>query len=361
VRVVHIIWHLEVGGGELFLRDLALTLGGRGLEQQIFTVGPAGPVGQELVRSGIPVQSFHKSTKTGLVTIAAMARALRRIRPAVVHAHGEAGAIWGLPAARLAGVPSVALMYLNHEQRLLNMWAMRRTLRWPHRVLAGSAAVAGFLRDRLQVSNRRLDVVPCGINPALFRTRPVERSRQGPVIVSVGRLVRHKGHHVLIEAFAKVVNVNPRAILQIVGEGPERESLAQRARAIRLGEHIQFPGTVYPTADLLSRADLFVFPSLVEPQGLALLEAYASGVPVIASRTGGIVEMLEHEVDGLLTAPGDADDLASAILRMLDDAALRARSIEHGRSRLCEFDVRTIADAYLAIYRAASTRGPRAG
>jgi glycosyltransferase involved in cell wall biosynthesis len=86
-----------------------------------------------------------------------------------------------------------------------------------------------------------------------------------------------------------------------------------------------------------------VFPSLIEPQGLALLEAYACGVPVVASRTGGIVEMLEHEVDGLLVQPGDPTDLASAILRMLNDGALQRRSIEHARSRLTAFDVRNIA------------------
>ena len=100
------------------------------------------------------------------------------------------------------------------------------------------------------------------------------------------------------------------------------------------------------------RADVFVFPSLVEPQGLALLEAYAAGVPVVASRTGGIPEMLEHGVDGLLVDPGDSPGLAAAVERLIEDETLRSSCVAHARSRLPAFDVENLAEEYLDVYRA---------
>jgi glycogen(starch) synthase len=113
---------------------------------------------------------------------------------------------------------------------------------------------------------------------------------------------------------------------------------------------------VFPTIDVLANADLFVFPSLAEPQGLALVEAYAAGVPVVASRTGGIAEMLEDGVDGLLAEAGDVPGLSTAILRMIDDPALAQSCATRARRRLAMFDVTTIADTYIELYRSVAAR-----
>jgi glycosyltransferase involved in cell wall biosynthesis len=168
--------------------------------------------------------------------------------------------------------------------------------------------------------------------------------------VTVGRLVAFKGHRTLIDAFALVRRRRPRARLTIVGDGPERVSLERQAADAGLAGSVRFAGTVYPTNDVLAQADVFVFPSLHEPQGLALLEAYAAAVPVVASRTGGIPEMLEHEVDGLLVDPGDAPGLAAAIQRLTEDEPLRSACVAHACSRLPAFDVEHLADQYLGLY-----------
>jgi len=251
-------------------------------------------------------------------------------------------------------------MYLNHDESVPKMWAFRVMLRGAMQVLAGSADIAAFLGRRLAVPTSKTIVVPCGILPDAFAAQPQINGSAGPVIITVGRLVPHKGHRVLLDAFARVVDHIPGASLHIVGDGPERGSLDRHARASGLADRVRFLGTCYPTTEVLGRADLFVLPSLVEPQGLALLEAYARSVPAVASRTGGIVEMLEHDVDGLLVRPGDPDDLASAILRMLTDATLRQRCSEHARLRLADFDVRAIAERYVQIYDDISPGGAAA-
>ena len=175
------------------------------------------------------------------------------------------------------------------------------------------------------------------------------------MIVTVGRLVAAKGHRVLIEALPILRRHYPNARLVIVGEGPEQHALERQAERAGVARAVTFAGTLYPTTDVLAKAHVFVFPSLNEPQGLALLEAYAAGVPVVASRTGGILEMLEHEVDGLLVDPGDALALAAAIRRLTDDEALQSACVAHARRRLRAFDVEVLAAQYLEMYRAVDT------
>jgi glycosyltransferase involved in cell wall biosynthesis len=263
---------------------------------------------------------------------------------------------WGLPATRLAGVPVVSLVYQNYEETAAKMAAARRLLRWPTRVIAGSNDVARFMHDELGVPTERLQTIYCGIAPEPFaRIRAAATQTSQPTIVSVGRLVPRKGHRTLIDALPEIRRRHPQAELVIIGEGPCRAELEARVRQIGLAHAVRLPGTVYPTHAALADATVFVFPSLAEPQGLALLEAFAAGVPVVASRTGGITEMLEHEVDGLLVPPGDSGALAAAVCGLLDDQS-RARGMAmHARARLAPFQVSTIADAYLHLYRETAT------
>jgi glycosyltransferase involved in cell wall biosynthesis len=350
--IVHIIWSLDVGGGEVFLSGLSRTIARRGVSQQIFTIGPRGRLADEIELAGVPVTAFDKSSRLGLGAVGRMAGALRRLRPSLVQTHGEGGVFWGVPAASLAGIPVVSLLYQHHDTRQKRV-AARIGLRMPVMVIAGSRATADYVQVQLGVPCQRLRTIHCGIEPGRFAaTRvPVPACDEWPGIVTVGRLVAFKGHRTLIDAFALLRRRRPRAQLTIVGDGPERASLERQAAGAGLGGSVRFVGTVYPTIDVLAHADVFVFPSLYEPQGLALLEAYAAAVPVVASRTGGIPEMLEHEVDGLLVDPGDAPALAAAIERLTEDEPLRSACVAHARSRLPAFDVEHVADQYLGLYQ----------
>ena len=353
MHVVHVIYYLDIGGGEVFLRGIARALATRGVVQHVFTVGSRGRLAGEIEAAGIPVIAFNKSSRAGLVTIIRMAAALRRLRPTVVQTHGEAGLFWGVPAARLAGAPVVSLIYQTREETALKTLATRAALRLPTRVIAGSRAAAEFTRERFRVSGEHLRTIHCGIEPLMsaVTSRPARRQAEWPVLVTVGRLFAAKGQRVLIDAFAILRQHYPGAQLVIVGDGPERPALERQAGDAGVANAVTFAGTLYPTVDVLASAHVFVFPSLNEPQGLALLEAYAAGVPVVASRTGGILEMLEHEVDGLLVDPDDAPGLAAAVERITEDDGLRSACVAHARSRLRAFDVETFAGEYLDMYR----------
>lgn len=405
-RIVHIAWLSRVGGGELFLVDLLRALSRRGLEQELLCVGPGGELLDEVRRIGVRALRFRKSTRAGLVTLARLALALRRSRPGLVQTHGETGVFWGIPAAILAGVPRLcALVYQNSPGPRHKMLVMRRLLPRADRVLAGSADVARFLSTEVGLDPGRIEIVPCGIDVDRFLAGSGGGARvgvpsrggcepgrggdehgrggdehgrvgdehgrggdgpgrvggeaarggafsdeEGALVVTVGRLVEQKGHAVLLDAFGRLLESRPAARLRIVGDGELRDALAARARELGIDGRVEFTGTVHPTLGVLRDADLFVFPSLWEPQGLAVLEAFAAGVPVIASRTGGIVDMVEDGSTGLLVEPGDAAGLAAAMNGLLADPARVRTLVDAARERVRDFDVSRIARRYERLY-----------
>jgi glycosyltransferase involved in cell wall biosynthesis len=168
-----------------------------------------------------------------------------------------------------------------------------------------------------------------------------------PVVGTVGRLDPIKDHRTLLEAFDAVRRRRPRARLLVVGDGAERRLLESAA-----GEGVRFLGTRPDVPELLRVMDVFVLPSINEGISNTLLEAMASGLPVIATRAGGNPELVDHQRTGLLTPVGDARALAEAIGRYLSDGELRAA---HGREARKEavqrFGGEGMVKAYERVYR----------
>jgi len=353
MRVAHIIFHLEVGGAELFLHDLVLALAESSLTQHVFCVGPGGPLAAPLADAGIPVTALGKRTKLGLATIVRLARALRAFGADVVQTHGEAGVFWGLPAARLAAAPAVsALIYQNYLETRAKMAASRLLLPRADLVVAGSNAVRGFALGHFGAHPGRVVTIHNGIRvAALRRERPRLKRATAPRLLTIGRLVARKGHEVAVRAMPRILALHPEAELRIVGDGPLRPRLEALVRELGVERHVTLPGTIWPSTPVLAGADLFLFPSLDEPQGLAVLEAFAAGVPVVASRTGGIVEMVEHDVTGVLVEPGNVEALAAAVIGLLSDEGRRERLARRAARRAEEFDIARVAARFERCYQ----------
>lgn len=322
-----------------------------GCAQQVCCIGSAGPLAAGPAGAGVIVRAFHKRSRLGPLAVARLARALRGFAPDVVQLHGEAGLFWGLPAARLAGRrPVCALVYQDYEETPAKMRVSRWLLPRTDVVVAGSDAVRRFAVERLGAPPGRTRTIHCGLDLAPFTPRPLDRLRPVRRIVTVGRLVARKGHDVAIRALALARRELPELELWIVGDGPLRAELEAVARTCGVSECVRFTGAVWPTATLLAEADLFVFPSRHEPQGLAPLEAFASGVPVIASRAGGIPEMVTDGETGVLVPPDDAAALADAIVRLARDPDTRAALAAAAATRARAFDIERIAARYVELY-----------
>ena len=177
-----------------------------------------------------------------------------------------------------------------------------------------------------------------------------------PLIVSVARLFRGKGHFELLRALALVKRKYPNVRLAVVGSDYPADSgttrmLKELARELGISENVVFTGPRSDVALLLAACDVFSLPSFEEPFGLVFAEAMAMKRPVVALTNGGTPEVVEHGKCGLLSPPGDIDALAANLLRLLDDPALRTQFGEYGRSRVEEhFTPQRMASDFAALY-----------
>lgn len=198
----------------------------------------------------------------------------------------------------------------------------------------------------------KLRIVHCGVDPARYGTdtlRPAGRN-----VLFIGRLAAAKGVPVLFDAFARVRAGEPDARLTLVGDGPARAALEARAAELGLTDSLRFTGYLSQeeVAEELSRADLFALPSFAEGVPVVLMEAMASGLPVVTTRIAGIPELVEDGVSGRIVAPGDVDAFAGAMAGLLAEPETARRMGEVGQAKVrAEFDVAKEAGKLAALFR----------
>jgi glycosyltransferase involved in cell wall biosynthesis len=194
-------------------------------------------------------------------------------------------------------------------------------------------AISESTRDDLArrgIDRRRIRVVRCGLTQADYGVTTPPAGRTEPVIVFLGRLRKYKGAQHAIRAMAQVLRQVPGARLDVVGDGPYRRDLEALAASLGLGAHVRFLGAL-PHGDkvrALNAAQVAACPSPKEGWGLTVIEANACGVPVVASRSPGLVESVKDGETGILVPHGDPAALAGALVRLLTDRSLRLRMAE---------------------------------
>jgi glycosyltransferase involved in cell wall biosynthesis len=171
------------------------------------------------------------------------------------------------------------------------------------------------------------------------------RPHEWLVCVTVGRLVNQKGHVYLVEAAPEVVRAHPNVRFLLLGDGPLEAELRVRIAALGLTEYFVFAGMSESVAEELAGADIMIHPSVEEPFGIAVLESMRAGLPIVASRVGGIPEVVGNGAAALLCEPGDAAMLADGVKMVLGDEELKERMGRDGRERfLSEFKVDRMRD-----------------
>jgi glycosyltransferase involved in cell wall biosynthesis len=211
-------------------------------------------------------------------------------------------------------------------------------------VVVPSSAFAELLANRLRFPSRKITVIPHGVDVPELPLRP------GSLVGSVSLLEPVKGLDVFLHAAARLHRHHPELRFAIFGSGPEANRLASLAARLGVGEMVEFPGYV-PMSEALERLEIFVVSSYMESGPLTLLEAMAAGVPVVASKVGGVRE-IAAEGTALLVPPGDDAALADAIARLLDDARLRQVQARAARERvLNHYTPEACARATLGLYR----------
>jgi predicted dehydrogenase/glycosyltransferase involved in cell wall biosynthesis len=285
-------------------------------------------------RSGFSVKAFDASDEPRFAAwLTASGADLLHIHAGIGwegHVLARAADRAGVPAIRTEHLPYV----LTDEEQKAEYRAAIQTL---DRMIVVSEASAETYRNN-GIQNHKLAVIANGISPApIRRRREVTRRELGikperALVLSVGRLTPQKAHCILIEAASRIISKEPEAAFLLVGDGPEYASLATNVERLGLSRSVTLLGHRDDVPDLLDAADLFVLPSLFEGMPLVLLEAIAAGVPVVATRIGGIVEVLGRD-HPFLVEPNDGSELAEMILLALSNRPLAMRTASLSRER----------------------------
>jgi glycosyltransferase involved in cell wall biosynthesis len=369
LRLLWLIDSLTMGGAESLVIPFAREFARRGEELIVCCLKTidGNPIERELAAAGVRTVNLQSRN---LRDVAAFRRLLALIRSEqvdLIHAHLTYASIWTGVASRLTGVPAVASLHVISDPQAnwrdrVRAWLMAFSLR-----AAGATVIAVSRRVRDSFTprfGRNVRVIHNGINTSIFRRsnamdafrvrREFGFGAESRVIATVSVLREGKGLEILIGAFAELHRRRPDTRLLIIGDGPLRAALEARTGN---AEVVRFTGTRRDIPTMLAGADLFVLPSLEDAFPTVLLEAMAAGLPVVASRSGGIPEIVEEGVTGRLVSPGNPTALADAIQNLLEDRPRSERMGYQGNQRIERFfSIGVWVDALSELYRGARRR-----
>lgn len=333
MHVLQLLPQLAVGGVERGVVDLAKGMIARGHRVSVISAG--GPLVERLTELGathyvLPVH--EKSPGTIAACIPAVGKIIRNTGVDLVHARSRVPGWIGWAAARHALRPFVTTAHGFYAPHLGS-----RVMVWGRLVIAPSEALGRYLVERFGLPQARLRVIPRGVDIEAFRFQPSAAAHAGPWRIGViGRLSAIKGQEIAIRACGQLIRQGVPARLCFAGDtpgSPMRQKLEALIAALGLQEHVEWLGVQQDVPALIASMDLIAVPSIYpESYGRAVTEAQAVGRPVVASRIGALVELIEDGATGLLVPPNDFRALAQALERLIRDGALRARCVERARA-----------------------------
>lgn len=257
--------------------------------------------------------------------------------------------------ASLPGTSSYKRVLTHHHGDHLQAMGRRpeeRLDRWAgtrfDRVVACSEWVGRYLVSHYGYRRQSVSVIRNGWSGSPLR--PNKSPSEVTVLVCVANFREQKDHRTLVEAFARVVDVLPGTRLKLLGDGPLLGETKALVECKGLSDVVDFRGRVNDIWAELATSDVSVLTSLYEPLGIAILESMAASLPVVATRVGGVPEVVDHGVTGILVPPQDTDAFARALLEVIQDPELRQRFGEAGRKKAASMTMERTVDSYFDLY-----------
>ncbi|TAK91044.1 MAG: TIGR03088 family PEP-CTERM/XrtA system glycosyltransferase [Burkholderiaceae bacterium] len=368
--IAHVLYRFDVGGLENGVVNLINHPALSEFRHAVIALTDITPFHQRITNPEVSFHALHKAPGHGFKLMGTFIRLFRQLKPAILHTRNLAALEASIPAL-LAGVP-----YRVHGEHGRDMhdldgsvkkyqWVRRLHRPFVHRYVALSRDLAQYLHTRVGISARRIDQIYNGVDthryqpPASAAARAQLRAELTPfdethiVLGAVGRMETVKNHLYLAQAFAQAVRLPgmEHARLMLVGDGAQRTTVKQFLHAAGLLDRVWFAGNRDDIPALMRCMDVFVLPSLAEGISNTILEAMASGLPVIATEVGGNTELLTAD-SGSLVPLRHTLQLAQTLYRYASDAALRTHQGQAARAHaLAQFSLDAMAESYAALYR----------
>jgi sugar transferase (PEP-CTERM/EpsH1 system associated) len=367
--IAHVIYRLDVGGLENGLVNLINHIPAERFRHAIVCLTDSSAFRERLTRGDVPVFALHKPPGNSPVTQFKLWRLLNRLRPDIVHTRNLGALEATLPAA-LAGVP--VRIHGEHGRDVddLDGTSTRRQIvrrlykPFVHQYIALSRDLGSYLQHKIGVPPSRIAQIYNGVDSTLFH--PAGKNRDVVphpdfsgfghfVIGAVGRMQDVKDQLTLARAFVRLIQVMPegrqRLRLVMVGEGPLREQVRVLLAEAGVDQYAWLPGERNDVARIMRSFDLFVLPSLAEGISNTILEAMATGLPVLATDVGGNPELVQAGVTGTLVPRDDPESMARAMRAYAENAELcRRQGSEARRTVERRFGMDAMVNAYMAVY-----------
>lgn len=362
-KVLHLTTHLNPGGITIYILRLIDCLRQEGFETLIFSSG--GDYAPFFKEKNVKLLTFDIRTKSEVhpklvPALISLIKVIREEKIDVLHAHTRVTQVLAYWAGKFTGIPVVTTCHGFYKIRL----GRRLLPAWGRRAIAISEPVGKHLAEDFKVPEQRIRVVNNAVDIRLldeqYRRHFPDKVKQtfgfektDRVIGVVARLVSDKGHEYLLRAAALLERDFPDMRLLIVGEGRERANLEQLAQALGIGSRVVFTGNLPDVSKALAAMDIFAFPATWrEGFGLSIVEAMTCGKPVIVTNIWALNSLIQNGVTGLLVEPKDAEVLADALRKLLQDPNLRRQIGENARAAVERlFTIERMAAEIAGVYK----------
>jgi len=341
IKVLHLVEDLKIGGLERVIESIVTGLDKDRYDAEVWCLARGGQIAEELIDKGVSVKILGMKSYYNPLKIIALSRLMRKEKIKILHTHGYFASTFGRLAAILARGPVIIAhvhsTYYGYNKR--NVLIERFLSFFTDKIVCVSVAVQEFVLEVEGINEKKTLVIYNGVEgPNTYETElNVNRKSFGIsdsdiVVITVASLTPHKGHSVLIDAMHVLTQEYQNLRLLIVGDGPLRNDLAEHVKGLELTRNVVFTGLRKDIYSLLKFSDIFVLPSLErEGLGMAIIEAMECGLPVIGTRLGGIPEVIEENMNGFLVTPGNPEELAAAMEKLINDKSARTGMGRMGR------------------------------
>jgi len=348
IKILYIITSSGIGGAEKILYYTATGLDYDKYDISVCSLKKMGEIARALEKQGIAVYCLHMGDResfwgwlSSIIALIRLSPYIIRIRPTIIHSFLFRANILARIAGYLTGVPIIisSVRVMGGEKKYFHYVEMITSFMVDHYITV-SESVKRHIIDKSRISNEKISVIYNGVNIKSQDNAyeqnakiPFKIENEDRILMTVGRLHEQKGHCYLIQAVSEVRKEFPKVKLLITGEGEEENNLKKLVKSLDLTNEVIFAGLSSDIEGIFPMAELFILPSLWEGLPNALLEAMAAGKPVVATKVGGIPEIVVHGETGILIPPRNPHALAIAIVDLLQDR-LKAKDMgEAGRIR----------------------------
>lgn len=350
--IAHVVLSLKVGGLERVVVNLVKGLQASTYSCVVCCLEARGEFAEDVDALGVPLYVFDKKDGIQLRTVLRLAHFMRERRVSIVHTHNPGAHVYGLLAGWLAGVP--VRVHTRHGRNLRRdkkrAW-MNRILSWGTDAIVPVSDDAGLVATNIEhISPKKIHRIWNGIDTNLFT--PQHDAMEGPpVIGTVARLAPEKDQKTMLAAFRYVLDEVPDARLILAGDGPCAKELCAEAGKLGLDGRVDFLGQCSNIPEVLRRMSIFTLSSTTEGLSMTVLEAMASGLPIIATDVGGNRELVQPPQCGLLVPADDPRALGRAYIELLRDPARRSQMGAASRARAVEqFSLNHTIAEYTKLY-----------